>query len=187
LTELVFLEISLFTPGLTHEIKPLVLPDLSRLTELSSLSVRYAEMTDLSPLLKLPSLFDLSLRFCIIDDYSALSELTGLRRLGINDSDLSDVTPLAGLTELLHLNLDRNQIEDLSPVQYILDKTQEMITASWNWGHYSTFRGDDDVGWDAIFEILQDNLDEIRYGSGSITTSIERQQTYWGVYVYEDD
>ncbi|MDE0014487.1 MAG: leucine-rich repeat domain-containing protein [Candidatus Poribacteria bacterium] len=89
---------------------------LGNLTQLTSLSVHYAQVSDLSFLRALTQLEGLNLGSNQISDLKPLAGLTQLRWLFLWDNQISDLKPLAGLTQLTDLGLSNNQIRDVSPL-----------------------------------------------------------------------
>ena len=69
------------------------------------------------PLAGLTNLTSLSLRYNDITDISSLSALTNLTSLNLEDNDITDLSPLAGLTNLTWLNLWDNRIWDISALE----------------------------------------------------------------------
>ena len=87
---------------------------LARLTNLKSLSMHDADISDLSPLAGLTGLEELTITNSGISDISALAGLTELVRIDLARNEISDISPLAGLTNLKWVILRNNQISDLS-------------------------------------------------------------------------
>ena len=90
---------------------PIPQADLAGLTRLS---VRLAEISDLTGLEQATGLTHLNLSFNQISDISALSGLTNLTELYLAGNEISDISALSGLTNLTELSLWINQISDIS-------------------------------------------------------------------------
>ena len=71
---------------------------------------------ELDTLSKLTNLTALSLNDCGLTDASAVSGLTKLRSLSLSDNEIKDISALRGLSELRTLYLSGNPIEDLTPL-----------------------------------------------------------------------
>ena len=89
---------------------------LSSLKNLTSLSLWFNTISDISPLSSLTNLTSLSLWFNTISDISPLSSLTNLRGLGLRFNTISDISPLSSLKNLTSLDLGDNTISDMSPL-----------------------------------------------------------------------
>jgi len=89
---------------------------VSGLTNLTSLSLDQAQISDISPLSALTKLSSLSLNQNQISDISSLSGLTSLSGLYLNQNQISDISSLDGLTILQVLYLSENQISNISPL-----------------------------------------------------------------------
>ena len=89
---------------------------LRYMTNLTSLSLSFSQVSDITPLAGLTNLTSLSLGFNQISDITPLAELTNLRWLVLPRNQISDLTPLAGLTNLTELQLYINQISDITPL-----------------------------------------------------------------------
>ncbi len=85
-------------------------------SNLKSLILEYAEITDISILAALSGLESLNLAYNEISDLSPLSGLTNLTDLNLNYNQVSDLSPLTNLTNLTNLDLYYNRISDISPL-----------------------------------------------------------------------
>jgi len=83
---------------------------------LTSLSLYYNQISDISSLANLTSLTSLGLAFNQISDISSLANLTSLTSLNLYYNQISDISSLANLTSLNSLTLDDNQISDIHPL-----------------------------------------------------------------------
>ena len=92
------------------------LTGLEHAANLTSLSLGYNLIVDISPLAGLTQLEGLSLDHNSIVDISPLAGLTQLDRLWLDHNSIVDISPLAGLTQLKLLNLWENSIVDISPL-----------------------------------------------------------------------
>ncbi|WRS26193.1 leucine-rich repeat domain-containing protein [Oscillospiraceae bacterium MB08-C2-2] len=93
--------------------------DLSGLEDLSSLTtlgLYNNQITDLSPLAGLSGLKWLFLYNNDISELSSLNRLTALEELWLSNNQIADLSPIAGLANLRSLFLDGNQIADLEPL-----------------------------------------------------------------------
>lgn len=86
------------------------------LTALVSLNLRWAQVSDLTPLRGLVVLKYLDLSHSQVKDLTPLSGLTALGDLNLSDTQVSDLTPLSDLTALQYLDLSYTQISDLTPL-----------------------------------------------------------------------
>ena len=93
---------------------------LSRLADLTGLSLRGNEIADLDPLAGLMRLKRLDVSDNRIADLSPLSEFTELRSLIANRNHIEDLAPLAGLTRLQTLELGSNRIFDIYPLSSLV-------------------------------------------------------------------
>ena len=93
---------------------------LSKLPELTSLSLYNCEITDLTPLADLQKLRYLELTFNSIADLSSIVKLSELEELelGYNDN-LVDISPLAQLRKLRRVVLKNTAVTDWSPVGHV--------------------------------------------------------------------
>lgn len=83
------------------------LPSLERLTNLEVLHIGHAA-EDHEWLRQLPRLRDLDLRFASLTDVSPLAGLAHLERLNLFGTTVEDVTPLARLRSLTHVHLPKS-------------------------------------------------------------------------------
>ena len=82
----------------------------------STLKLRSAQVSDLTPLANLTKLQSLDLEDTQVSDLAPLANLTKLRSLDLEDTQVSDLAPLANLTKLQSLDLDDTQVSDLTPL-----------------------------------------------------------------------
>ena len=112
---------------------PALVRVLSRLTQLTSLSLSDNNIEDVSALIPvlsdLTDLRDLNLSGTGMTDLSPLTELTHLTTLNLGNNSISDISAVAGLTNLTWLNLWGNSISDISP----LVENTELGRGGWNW------------------------------------------------------
>ncbi len=96
------------------------LTGLEHATQLSTLSLQYNNLRDITPLAQLAQLTQLDLGDNNISDITPLAQLTQLTQLDLEGNDVSDITPLAQLTQLTRLFLGRsfhgNDISDITPL-----------------------------------------------------------------------
>ena len=84
---------------------------------LTELAVRYAAVSDASPLSGMTKLETLDLAGNRIGDISSLAGLSKLRGLNLWHNELlSDISPLSALTELTWLTLGHTRVADISPL-----------------------------------------------------------------------
>ena len=103
------------------------------LTALVSLNLRWAQVSDLTPLSGLAALESLYLRSTQVIDLTPLSGLKELESLDLGGTQVSDLTPLSGLTALKSLNLWRSQVSDLAP----LSGLQALVSLNLRWAQVS--------------------------------------------------
>ena len=94
---------------------------LTSLTNLQYLDLAVNQIQDLTPLSGLTQLYFLNLGSALSSSppatgFSALSNLSGLQDLDMDFDHLTDITFLAGLTNIWNLSLDYNSISDISPL-----------------------------------------------------------------------
>lgn len=83
--------------------------NLRQLSELRSLHIAFAGVTDITPLSSLINLESLSLFYNQISDITPLANLTNLTELDLDYNQIAEITPLANLTNLTLLRLFNNQ------------------------------------------------------------------------------
>jgi Leucine-rich repeat (LRR) protein len=91
---------------------------------LSMLSLRQNNISDLSPLQNLVSLTTLFLdNNYIISDIQPLANLTNLSYLGLSNNNVTDISSLQNAYDLISLTMNNNQVADISPLQnhFLLD------------------------------------------------------------------
>ncbi len=93
------------------------LEPLSRLTDLSTLSLSDNEISDLAPLSRLTELDVLNLNGNDVSDISSLSHLIEIEELKLSGNSVSDLSPLSRMMYLSRLDLDGNLVSDLSPLE----------------------------------------------------------------------
>lgn len=111
-------ELELEDAGINEAQLKKIVPQIKKLTNLTSLSLFGNEIRDITPLAQLTNLTELYLGNNLIRDITPLARLTNLKvlDLGSNDSSISDITPLAGLTNLTTLSLLYLHTSDLTPL-----------------------------------------------------------------------
>ncbi len=98
-------------------IRSLKTGDFNGLTALTSLTLAYNSISNISALENLTTLTSLLLGSNSISDISALEDLTSLSRLALSDNSISDISALEDLTTLTSLNLMNNSISDISALE----------------------------------------------------------------------
>ena len=93
------------------------LTGLQSAINLSLLSLRNNQISDLSPIAGLIGLHELWLNDNPVSDLSPLKKLTNLTLLNIDDTHVSNLSPLAGLINLEKLGVSTPLISDLSPLK----------------------------------------------------------------------
>lgn len=101
-----------------------ILPDLSGLVQLRSMTIVDTPLSDLSPLIRssewddpiLQNLEYLHLEGRLLSDLSPLAELSRLRTLSTTNTSVSDLAPVARLVNLEQLYLEDSFVKDLTPV-----------------------------------------------------------------------
>ncbi len=83
---------------------------------LTELVIRYASVSDTSPLSGLSQLEFLDLAYNRVTDLSGLSGLSQLLDLKLSSNDIADIAPLAGLSKLRSIDLSHNRVADVSPL-----------------------------------------------------------------------
>lgn len=106
---------------------------LPQVPSLTSLTLVYDEITDVTPLAKLASLADVTLEGNEIQDLSPIATIAGVGYLSAPYNRVSDLGFLTGMTALRELNLGGNRIEDVSPLATLTDKTKYKL----NFGNQS--------------------------------------------------
>ena len=97
--------------------------ELSKLTDLTALSLNDNQISDISELNKLTNLTDLSMGGNQVSDISTLSKLTNLIYLELVNNQISDISALSKLTNLTYLGLWNNQISDISTLNGLINLT----------------------------------------------------------------
>jgi internalin A len=95
----------------------------SKLGKLTSLDLRYNQISDIKPLAALTNLTSLSLALNQISDVKPLVALTNLTVLSLALNQISDVKPLVALTNLTVLSLALNQISDVKELAALTNLT----------------------------------------------------------------
>jgi internalin A len=93
------------------------------LRSFGSLDIKGSTISDVRPLSKLSQLTSLSLDENLISDVRPLAGLHNLTSLSLDENLISDVRSLAGLSKLTYLKLDRNQIGDIRPLASLTNLT----------------------------------------------------------------
>jgi len=86
----------------------------SDVIDITSLSARYSDITDLTGLEYLTNLKSLDLANNSLTKIPVLTKLTHLQTLKLSNTDLKNITALKGLTSLTYLDLSDNHITDFS-------------------------------------------------------------------------
>ena len=107
-------ELSLWHSGPHNWVRDLT--GLEYCVNLTSLTIYFGAISDISPLSNLSNLRTLDLTSHRITDISPLAELTSLMLLQLTFNDITDIGPLSGLTDLSTVVLDGNLITDLQPL-----------------------------------------------------------------------
>jgi len=92
---------------------------LSNLTLLEVLVISNTSVEDISPLSALTNLNVLKLNHNRISNLSPLAALTNLRELELISEAIADISPLSSLENLEYLVLSFNQISDISPLRQL--------------------------------------------------------------------
>ncbi|MFO7996434.1 MAG: leucine-rich repeat domain-containing protein [Dehalococcoidia bacterium] len=95
----------------------------SDVAELTSLSARQKNISDLTGLQQCTSLTVLNLSNNQISDISPLANLTHLEELHLGWNHMSDISPLANLTNLTNLHLWANRISNISALAGLINLT----------------------------------------------------------------
>lgn len=90
-------------------------PEISRLTQLSRLSLNNTDIADLTPLSGLTELVLLDLNHTWVFDLSPLAKLKELTAIYLRSTQVSDVSPLAQLHKLDFITLNESPVADLRP------------------------------------------------------------------------
>jgi internalin A len=98
---------------LTSEDLAEILPEIKKITELTTLNLRNNQISDIETLGQLTKLTTLNLRNNQISNIEALEQLTGLKSLNLRDNQLGDIEVLRQLIGLTSLYLRGNQITDI--------------------------------------------------------------------------
>lgn len=93
-----------------------VLPDISKLTNLTVLSVAAQYLKDIGCLSGLTGLKEVKLQCCKLADITPLKSLVNLEKLDLFGNKIADVSVLSSLHKLTVLKLSRNDIADLTPI-----------------------------------------------------------------------
>ena len=108
--------------------------DLSVLTDfinLSYLSLRCNQLSNITPLKNLTNLNTLDISHNQIIDISALKDLTNLNSLNISHNNiLIDITPLKNLTNLNTLDISHNQLRNISPLKDLINLNTLYLTGN---------------------------------------------------------
>jgi Leucine-rich repeat (LRR) protein len=98
---------------------------------ITSLSLRNNQITDISPLSGLTELRALDFMGNQITDISPLANLpylgTGLNGLYLNSNQITDISPLANFSNLRWLTLGGNPITDLTPLEKLIYLEVELL------------------------------------------------------------
>jgi Leucine-rich repeat (LRR) protein len=99
---------------------------------LTQLTVRYNEVTDIAPVAALTKIENLYIEYTPVQDISAVAGLTGLKRLYLDNNKIADITPVKDLTGLEYLFIDNNLLNDTTRLQNIdaLSKLKKMLKLS---------------------------------------------------------
>lgn len=97
---------------------------------LTSLSISFASISDLSPLRNLTQLVSLDLRNNKIKDIEALSQLVNLEELNLSYNRIEQINSLANLTKLKRLTLSGNKISDIEALANL--KNLEILSLNQN-------------------------------------------------------
>ena len=108
-------ELDFFTPSTSALTK--IPPEISKLTDLTSLDLRNTYVSDISALKGITRLTSLDLRNTSVSDISVLMGITGMTRLDLGDTYVSDISALKGMTGMTLLNLKRTQVSDISALK----------------------------------------------------------------------
>ena len=103
---------------------------LASLTGLTYLNLGSNQISDISSLANLTSLTDLYLHVNLISDISSLANLTSLTELSLSSNPISDISSLANLTSLTHLSLESNQISDISSLANLTSLTYLYLSSN---------------------------------------------------------
>ncbi|MCL1831973.1 MAG: leucine-rich repeat domain-containing protein [Oscillospiraceae bacterium] len=103
--------------GLTDEYLLEMIEDGEIPYDITNLSLRDNELTDLTPLAQFRYLETLNISENQIVDLKPLSELKNLKRLIISGNQIVDLTPLSALDGLMVLELQNNEIKDVTPLK----------------------------------------------------------------------
>ena len=93
--------------------------NISKLKNLTYLSMGFNSINDLSFLSELTSLEQLYIERCYITDISPLANLKKLKSLSIYRNNVADISVLAELPELARLDIQYNKVRDISPLANI--------------------------------------------------------------------
>ena len=119
---------------------------LKGLTQLNYLQLSGASVSDLSPLEGLDRLTELFLYGNPVSDLSPLAGLTQLEALGLSNTPISDISPLEGLTQLWSLGLPNSSISDLSPLEGLTWLSQLSLNDN-NISDLSSLEGLTNLNW----------------------------------------
>ena len=97
------------------------LTGLEHATNLTSLDLRDNTISDISALSGLTNLESLKLKGNGISSVSDLSGLTNLTLLNLKENNISSMSDLSGLTDLEHLRVDENSITDVQPLTSLVN------------------------------------------------------------------
>lgn len=100
---------------------------LADLVSLEDLVITYTELStgDLEAISRIPNLTKLTLTNCGLSDISPLAPLSKLEWLDLNNNTIRDLTALEGMTELTYLDLSHNAVVSLGSLSK-LTKLQEL-------------------------------------------------------------
>lgn len=96
---------------------------IEEFTNLTSLTLDYNTISDITPLAKLTNLEELYLNNNNISDISSLSKLTNLIDLELMYNNISSISSLSGLTKLTELCLSGNNISSISSLSKLTNLT----------------------------------------------------------------
>ena len=130
-----------------------------RLTNLTHLEARNANITDLTGLESATNLTELLLPGNRVRDISPLSGLTNLKTLELAINSVTDISPLSGLTNLRTLGLSNSGIKDLSALISVLSNLTNLTSL------YLSNNNIFDIS--AVAELT--NLTELYLGNNSIS------------------
>ncbi len=100
---------------------PILLMGPKGIDKLTSLTVTYKQIDDLTGLEGASALTTLDLGNNAIEDLDPLQNLSRLTTLDLADNEIVDLSPLSGLSNLDSLDLDKNEIEAVSALSGLIN------------------------------------------------------------------